>query len=408
MEHLGFPTETVIILIAAVFGSLIVDFLAHRADKEISFTSACLWSLFWIAVSILFGGYIYFHHGREMASLFFTGYVLEKVLSVDNLFVIMAIFSWFSVPSRFRHRVLYWGVLGAFVFRGIFVAIGTGLLMFGPFVEMIFALVVAYTAVMMLRSGGDEEELDDYSNHIAYRAVRKVFPVWPRLHGHDFFISRHHAKEEAKKLGLSIEGFNHKIAFVATPLFLCLAVIEVSDVMFAFDSVPAVIAVSREPLIIYSAMIFAILGLRSLYFVLESLKKYLVHLEKAVIVLLFFIAAKLMAGALYHQFHIGFDISPTTSLVVVLVILSIGIVASILFPDKSEQQADADSVTTPATSSDLPPVLATSAEGNTQYVSTEVNAETSADDSTPAQDSTHAVEANEGTAPSTPQNKDQS
>lgn len=178
--------------------------------------------------------------------------------------------------------------------------------------------------------------------------------------------------------------------------------------MFAFDSVPAVIAVSREPLIIYSAMIFAILGLRSLYFVLESLKKYLVHLEKAVIVLLFFIAAKLMAGALYHQFHIGFDISPTTSLVVVLVILSIGIVASILFPDKSEQQADADSVTTPATSSDLPPVLATSAEGNTQSVSTEVNAETSADDSTPAQDSTHAVEANEGTAPSTPQNKDQS
>lgn len=347
MEHLGFPIETVILLGVIVVVSLLVDLYAHRADREISFKSAALWSCFWIAISIAFGGYIYYHHGAEMASLYYTGYVLEKVLSVDNLFVMMAIFSWFSVPNRFRHRVLYWGVIGAFVFRGIFVAIGTGLLMFGPYVEMIFALIVAYTAVMMLRGGDDDEEMEDYSGHVAYRFVKRVFPVWPRLHGHDFFISRTHAKEEAKKLNISIEGMAHKTVVVATPLFLCLAVIEVSDVMFAFDSVPAVIAVSREPLIIYSAMIFAILGLRSLYFVLESLRKYLVHLEKAVIVLLFFIAAKLFLGATYHQFGFGIDIDPITSLIIVLVVLSCGVIASFVFPDKGddkdEEQATSDS-----------------------------------------------------------------
>ena len=347
MEHLGFPIETVILLGVIVVVSLLVDLYAHRADREISFKSAALWSCFWIAISIAFGGYIYYHHGAEMASLYYTGYVLEKVLSVDNLFVMMAIFSWFSVPNRFRHRVLYWGVIGAFVFRGIFVAIGTGLLMFGPYVEMIFALIVAYTAVMMLRGGDDDEEMEDYSGHVAYRFVKRVFPVWPRLHGHDFFISRTHAKEEAKKLNISIEGMAHKTVVVATPLFLCLAVIEVSDVMFAFASVPAVIAVSREPLIIYSAMIFAILGLRSLYFVLESLRKYLVHLEKAVIVLLFFIAAKLFLGATYHQFGFGIDIDPITSLIIVLVVLSCGVIASFVFPDKGddkdEEQATSDS-----------------------------------------------------------------
>ncbi|MFV1394781.1 tellurium resistance membrane protein TerC, partial [Klebsiella pneumoniae] len=106
-----------------------------------------------------------------------TGYALEKVLSVDNLFVMMAIFSWFSVPDRYRHRVLYWGIIGAIVFRGIFVAIGTGLLSLGPYVELIFAVVVAWTAVMMLKGGGDDDEIEDYSQHLAYRLVKRFFPI---------------------------------------------------------------------------------------------------------------------------------------------------------------------------------------------------------------------------------------
>lgn len=341
MEHIGFPLETVIIFVAVVFLSLFLDLYAHKKDEDISFRNACLWSIFWILLSVAFGVYLYVHHGAEMASLFFTGYVLEKVLSVDNLFVIMAIFSWFAIPGKFRHRVLYWGVLGAIVFRGIFVAIGTELLSFGPYMELVFAAMVGYTAVVMLKKREDEDEIKDYSNHVAFRMVRRFFPVWPKLHGHDFFLKRSVAEEEGRRDNVPVEGLGRKAAWVATPLFLCLAVIEVSDVMFAFDSVPAVIAVSREPLIIYSAMIFAILGLRSLYFVLESLSSRLVYLEKAVIVLLFFITFKLLLSGINHIFGVGFEISPHMSLVIVLGVLAIGIGASFVVPRKKEAVKEA-------------------------------------------------------------------
>lgn len=338
MEHIGFPTETVVIFVVVVFASLFLDLYAHKKDEDITLKSACAWTIFWILLSVAFGLYLYFHHSAEMASLFFTGYVLEKVLSVDNLFVIMAIFSWFSVPEKYRHRVLYWGVLGAIVFRGIFVAIGTELLSFGPYMELVFAALVGYTAVMMLKKRSETEEIKDYSNHIAVRMVRKIFPVWPRIKGHDFFVKSSWAEEESRKENIKLDGLGRKAAYAVTPLFVCLAVIEVSDVMFAFDSVPAVIAVSREPLIIYSAMIFAILGLRSLYFVLESLSNRLVYLEKAVVVLLFFITAKLLLSGCNHIFGVGFDITPNQSLVIVLGVLIIGIVTSLFATRKPEQK----------------------------------------------------------------------
>ncbi len=341
MGNFGFPLETVIVFAVLAIAAIAIDLYAHRADKPVPLKSAALWSVFWILVSLAFGGYLYLHHGAEIASLFITGYVLEKTLSVDNLFVMMAIFSWFAVPDKFRHRVLYWGIMGAIVFRGIFVVIGTGLLALGPWVEMVFAAVVAYTAVMMLRAGDDDDEIEDYSHHIAYRAVKRFFPIWPRLHGHNFFMRREQVQAELAKpenQGMSVTV--GRTAYWATPLMLCLAVVEVSDVVFAFDSVPAVIAVSREPLIVYSAMIFAILGLRTMYFVLEALKKYLVHLEKAVIVLLFFIAGKLALNASAHIFHHDYTINPIYSLYVVLSVLTIGIVASVMFPAKDEQEAN--------------------------------------------------------------------
>ncbi len=343
MEHLGFPLETVILFAAVVTLSLFLDLFAHRRDEVISFKSACLWSVFWVALALAFGVYLYVHHSPEMASLFFTGYALEKVLSVDNLFVMMAIFSWFSIPGQYRHRVLYWGVLGAIVFRAIFVAIGAELMSLGPYVELLFAVIVGYTAVMVLKKKDDEEEIKDYSNHLAFRMVRRFFPVWPRLCGHTFFLSREKAMEESKRDNIPIEGIGRASSLVVTPLFLCLAVIEVSDVMFAFDSVPAVIAVSREPFIIYSAMIFAILGLRSLYFVLESMSGRLVYLEKAVIVLLFFIAFKLMLSGINHIFHVGFEISPNVSLIIVLGVLATGIIASLLHkPEAKDPDGQAD------------------------------------------------------------------
>ncbi|MEQ1975862.1 MULTISPECIES: TerC/Alx family metal homeostasis membrane protein [unclassified Xenorhabdus] len=334
--HIGFPMETVAVFIILSVGALFIDLFMHRHDKPVSLRSAALWSIFWIAIAFVFAGFLYVHHGAEAASLFVTGYALEKVLSVDNLFVIMAIFSWFAVPDRYRHRVLYWGIIGAIVFRGIFVAIGTSLLALGPWVEIIFAVIVGWTAVMMLKSGGDDDEIEDYSQHLAYRLVKRFFPIWPKLRGHAFVLNQKEVGQElAKPENADVKvGRASKAALYATPLMLCLAVVELSDVMFAFDSVPAVIAVSREPLIVYSAMMFAILGLRTLYFVLEALKKYLVHLEKAVIVLLFFIAIKLGLNASEHIFHHGYSISATSSLFVVIGVLAAGILASLLFPQK--------------------------------------------------------------------------
>lgn len=338
--HIGFPPLTMAVFVGLALAALLLDMVTHRDDKPITLARASIWSVFWVAISLAFAGFLYVQHGPEVASLFVTGYALEKVLSVDNLFVFMAIFAWFKVPDGLRHRVLYWGIIGAIVFRGVFVAIGTGLLAFGPWVEIVFALIVAWTAVMMLKGGDDDEEEEDYSQHLAYRFAKKLFPVWPKLYGHNFFVGRKKLEVEVQKAenkGMSLAA---KGGIFATPLFLCLVVVEVSDVLFAFDSVPAVIAVSREPLIVYSAMLFAILGLRTLYFVLEALKRYLVHLEKAVIVLLFFIAGKLGLNATDHLFHHGVSIDPNTSLIIVLVVLAVGILASVLFPEKEEAPAE--------------------------------------------------------------------
>lgn len=369
-NHLGFPLETVAVFAVLSMGAIAIDLFAHRSDQPMSFKSASLWSVFWILVSLVFGGYLWIHHDSETASLFFTGYALEKVLSVDNLFVIMAVFSWFNVPEGYRHRVLYWGIIGAIVFRMIFVAIGTSLLALGPYVEILFALIVGWTAVMMLRRDEDSDADEDYSEHLAYRWVHRFFPVWPRLHGHHFFL-RGEELAEARALhpdvrlepageDLKHPEHNHpqsikKGALVATPLFLCLAVIELTDVMFAFDSVPAVIAVSKEPLIVYSAMMFAILGLRTMYFVLEALKGRLVHLEKAVVALLFFIAVKLGLSASEHLLHHGYEISPNTSLLVVLVVLALGIAASFVFPAKTKPAGNPNPEQPSDSDSDIPP-----------------------------------------------------
>lgn len=335
-HSLGFPIETVLMFVILALTAIIIDLYAHHNDKPISLTSAILWSLFWVAVALGFALYLYLHHGREIASLFITGYVLEKALSVDNLFVIMALFSWFAIPNNYRHRLLYWGVIGAIIFRAIFVVIGTGLLSLGPWMELFFSVVVALTGFMMLKNQGQDEKIKDYSEHFAYRIAKRIFPSYPKIVGHHFLLTRKQLNAELTKPENS--DLIHKMpksALYATPLFLCVVVIELSDVMFAFDSVPAVIAVSQEPLVVYSAMIFAILGLRTMYFVLEAMQQYLVHLGKAVVCLLFFIAAKLALNASDHLFNYGINISPTLSLYIVLGILSLGIIASFIWPNKS-------------------------------------------------------------------------
>jgi len=291
---------------------LFVDLRAHKADTAVSAKNALLWSFFWIALALSFGLYIGLSHGMDDAFLYFSGYLLEKSLSVDNLFVIMAIFSSFAIRDNCQHRVLYYGVLGALALRMAFVAAGTSLLaLFGPYALAGFGLFVLWSAWKMWQQmGEDTDEIKDYAKHWAVSFTRRFLPVHNRLEGHDFFVK-------------VAEG--GKSVWKATPLFLCLAVVEFSDVMFAFDSVPAVIAITQDPFLVYTSNIFAILGLRSLYFLLAAAKRRLRHLEKAVICVLAYIGLKMLldvAGAIH--------LSPVFSLGVVLALLAGGVAASLL------------------------------------------------------------------------------
>ncbi len=335
-HSIGFETPTLITFVVVVIVCLAIDLFAHRKDQIMTLKASCLWTCFWILVSVLFGIFLLIHWDREVATLFFTGYILEKSLSVDNLFVIIAVFAWFKIPENYKHRVLYYGILGAIVFRAIFVAIGTSFIyLFGQWVEIIFGLWVFSSALVMIKnSKHDDTIIEDYSRHGAYRATKWLFPIWPKLHGHDFFIGKTTVEQlmqqpENRQLVLKRTGI-----IFATPLLLCLSVVEISDISFAFDSVPAVIAVSKDPLIIYSSMIFAVLGLRSMYFILEALRKFLCHLETSVIILLFFIAFKLCYNSVVEMCHMpNLAIGNITNLIIIGLILTVGVVSSLIFKE---------------------------------------------------------------------------
>ncbi|MBU2712498.1 TerC/Alx family metal homeostasis membrane protein [Zooshikella harenae] len=337
MESFGFPLEAVIVLFVVVIASVWCDLFSHRNSTEIKFKDALVWSVFWVSLAIAFYAYLYLRYDAKWADLFLTGYVLEKTLSIDNMMVFIAIFASFGIKGALQHRVLYYGIIGALLFRAIFISVGTSLFGLSVWVEFIFGLIVAWTAVLMLKGGGDDE-VEDYSNHWSVRWTKKVVPVLPRLNGNQFFVK--HANVEKLKAadsGLQVVG---KAAFYATPLFLCLMCIEISDIVFSFDSVPAIIAVTEEPFLVYAAVIFAILGLRNLYFMLAVAAKYLCHLEKAVAIVLFFIAFKLCAQAAEHVWGVGLNISHSMSLFVVLGTIALGVLASIVFPKKEAQDSN--------------------------------------------------------------------
>lgn len=324
-HHFGFPLLDIIVLASVLLLSIVVDFWGHKDGKEIGIKSALAWSAFWIALAIGYYAFIWIEYGKEFASLFLSGYVLEKSLSIDNLMVFMAIFASFGIrTTALQHKILLWGIAGAILFRAIFVSIGTELFHLHWSVQVIFGLIVAWSAVAIVKGGDDEEEVD-YSKHWATRLVSKIYPVSHDLNGNKFFTVVNSVK-------------------MVTPAFLCMVVIEFTDVIFSFDSVPAVIGVTQEPLLVYSAMLFAILGLRALFFVLSVAVKYLVHLEKAVAVVLVFVGAKLMYHPFAEQLHAKYsfmpkDISANTSLYIVLGTLVLGIIASLVFPEKEEATA---------------------------------------------------------------------
>jgi len=293
MENsIGYPISTISVFLGMVSLMLILDFWNHRSGKVVTLTSAVVWSSFYVVCALIFAGYVHTTYGYEASSAFLTGYVLEKVLAFDNLFVFSLIFAYFKIPEEQKHKALYWGILGAIVFRLLFVWLGVSFIdLFGSYVEVFFAVIILYTVYLMYSSNCDDDE--DYNNTWYAKAVRKIYPG-------------------------------------ASTLFLCIVTIEISDVLFSFDSVPAIIAVTKDPLLIYSAMIFAILGLRSMYFIISALQRFFTYMDEAVMVVLCLIAVKLVLSS------VDVHIDPLYSLACILLILVSGAVLSLILGEKNE------------------------------------------------------------------------
>jgi len=306
---------------AIVVVSLAVDLLAHREDHVIGFREAAKWSALWVGLAIGFGALVFTQVGTTAGVEYTTAWLLEKSLSVDNLFVFALIFGYFKVPREYQHRVLFFGVLGALVFRGLFLAAGVAIVSRFTAVLFVFAAILLYSAFKLLK---DEEESFDPGQSLAVRLVRKVVPVRDEYAGSRFFI-----REAGKR--------------VATPLFVVVVAIEAADLVFAVDSVPAVLAVSDDAFIVYSSNAFAILGLRALYFLLSGLLSRFHLLSKGLALILAFIGVKLILQASHKVISESVpEIPSLISLCVIVVILAASIVLSILRPLPEEEHSDGD------------------------------------------------------------------
>lgn len=258
---------------------LLVDLLVvHRSAHEISLREAALTSGIWVALGLGFGAVVWQALGSTAAAQYFTGYVVEKSLSVDNVFVWAVIFGYFAVPAAYQHRVLFWGIFGALTLRVVFVLAGVALLERLDWILYIFGALLVVTAVRVARH--EPGHIDPERNPVL-RALRRVVPVSPHLHGQRF-ITR-------------IDG-----RLLATPLFVTLAMVEATDIVFAVDSVPAVLAISRDPFVVISSNAMAILGLRALYFLLAGAQHRLVHLNTGLAVILGFVGVKMIVSRFFH------------------------------------------------------------------------------------------------------------
>jgi len=309
---------------AAVVGiALLVDLLvANRGDREPRFRAALAWSCVWISTALAFNGFVYWRLGLEPAVNFFTAYLVEESLSIDNLFVFLAIFGYFRIPASYQRRVLFWGVLTAIILRGLFIFGGTMLLKYFHWMFYVFGLFLIFTAWKLLRS--HDEEVDPGKNPLI-RFAQKHFRFTSELHGHAFFV-----KEAGR--------------WSATPLVLVLIAIEFTDVLFATDSVPAVLGISDDVFIIYSSNIFAILGLRSLYFVLAKLLVQIRFLNYGLAGVLAFIGLKMTLSDFFH-------VPVLASLGVIGGLLAVSVIASLVVahrhPAPTPPQADGEAATPP-------------------------------------------------------------
>ncbi|WP_415973961.1 TerC family protein [Rhodococcus sp. 077-4] len=309
----------------AAFGAVVlillaIDLLAHRGAHIIGFKEAAWWSALWVGVAIVFGIVVFFTLGTTAGVEYTTAWLLEKSLSVDNLFVFALIFGYFKVPREYQHRVLFFGVIGALVFRAIFLAAGVAIVSKFAAVLFVFAAILLYSAWKLMK---DEDDSYDPSTSIAVRLLRKIVPVRDEYAGTKFFV-----KEAGKR--------------VATPLLAVVVAIEAADLVFAVDSVPAVLAVTDDPFIVYSSNAFAILGLRALYFLLAGLLEKFHFLSKGLAIILAFIGVKLILQAGHKVISTSIpEIPSLVSLVVIIVVLAGSIILSLKNPPKEDSTADA-------------------------------------------------------------------
>lgn len=292
-----------------VLGMLALDLgVFHRKSHDVGLREALTWTGVWITLAMLFNLFIYYYFDKEKAIEFFTGYVIEKSLSVDNIFVIIMIFSYFKVPTSYQHKVLFWGILGALVMRVIFILAGIELIHRFHWLIYIFGGFLIITGIRMLTAG--EAKLEPEKNPLA-KLARKLFPFTESFEGDRFFVRR-------------------DTKLWATPLFLVVVLIEATDLIFAVDSIPAILAISEDPFIVYTSNVFAILGLRSLYFALAGVEKYFQYLKYGLSTILIFVGVKMSITDIYK-------IPVDLSLIVIVFILAISMIASVAVQKKSEK-----------------------------------------------------------------------
>jgi tellurite resistance protein TerC len=291
-----------VIFAVAVGGLLSLDlFVFHREAKPVRMREASAWVAVWVALGLAFGGWIFLTRGSTSGAEYLAGYLIEYSLSMDNVFVFAVLFAYFGVPPKYQHRLLFWGVLGAIVFRAIFILAGTALLESFSFVVYLFGALLLFTAWRMVTAG--TENVDPSANPVL-KLMRRLIPVTDEFEGQAFFTRR-----------------NGKLW--ATPLFAALVVIETSDIMFAIDSVPAILAITQDTFIVFTSNAFAIMGLRSLYFMLAGLIDRFEYLKYGLAALLAFAGIKMLLSDLFH-------IDVWISLGIILAILVVSVVVSLL------------------------------------------------------------------------------
>lgn len=290
-----------IALLGFVAAMLILDLFLHRGHQEISFKEAAVWSSIWVACGLAVGGVIWFFSGGDIALQYFSGYVIEKSLAVDNVFIWGLLFSALAVPTRFQHRVLFFGVVGALVMRGAMILMGAALIKQASWTLYIFGAFLIYTAIKMYRQRGEEFHLDDSK---FYQLLKRKLKFTSEFHGEKFRVT--------------INGVRY-----FTPLFLVLLMVEFMDLVFAVDSIPAIFAVTEIPFIVFASNALAILGLRSMYFLIANLMEKFVYLKEGLSVILLWVGTKMIVS------HAFFKIPTAVSLGVIVVVLTVAIVASV-------------------------------------------------------------------------------